>query len=433
MSLRDRINEFGTRIAAEFKRVRVESQKADRVEYVPNPSGLSGPVGVRQLIPGHISPAGGQATHPSVVFVPDGWNGYEYWMLHTPYPGSTDAHEDPNIICGVDGINWIQAPGAPVPLDDAPGGTDYNSDTDLVLGPDGALYAFWRNYRSGATGVEETIYYRKSFNGATWTAKAIVFQNNQTVRRLLSPSFIFEDGAWTCYAVDVVPTVNQVVRLRSANENPSSAWTTPTVCGVGAMQSAKAPWHLKVIRHNGRYSALLNDTSNTGNGFDGDLLFMSSTNGTIFTNSGGPVIPRAQAGEHDQLYRATLIPAVQNGVYGFRVWYSAKLGNIWNIYRTFLSEATPVGAFREAGGYASTPAALQPSTGVNVAVTFPAGRFTSPPIVLVNADSSRLTASANGVTTTGCNVRVDNWTPGAAGISLLSWHAVQMSSNTAAG
>lgn len=420
-------------VAATIKRLRLDRMVEDRLEFTPNPSGISGPVGARLTIPTHMTPAGGQTTHPAVVFIPGGWNGYEYWMAHTPYPGSSDAHEDPNIACSLDGITWIQAPGAPAPLDDAPGGTNYNSDTDLALGPDGALYVFWRNYQSGATGVEEKIYYRKSANGSTWTAKALVYQSNQATRRLVSPSFILEDGAWTMYAVDIVPTPNAVVRLRSTNEDPASAWSAPTAVSVGAMQATKEPWHLKIIKHNGRYSGLLNDTDNTGNGFNGDLLFITSTNGTTFTNSGGPVIPRAYALEHDQLYRATLIPAVQNGVYGFRVWYSAKLSTTWNIYRTFIAEATPVGAFRECVGFGATGVTLQPATGVNIAVTFPVGRFTAPPAVFPNADSSRLTLSANGITKDGCNIRADNWSPGAAGTAIFNWHAIQMTPNSSAG
>lgn len=433
MSLSSQIAALATRVAAEIKKLKVTSSVDDRLEFTPNPTGISGSVGTRLTIPTHISPGGGQTTHPGVVFVPGGWNGYEYWMAHTPYPGSNDANEDPNIAASYDGITWIQPAGAPSPLDDAPGGTNYNSDTDLALGPDGAMYVFWRNYQSGATGIEEKLYYRKSFDGANWSTKALVLQNNHSVRRLVSPSFIFEDGAWTMYAVDITPAPNVAVRLRSATAEPASAWTTPTPIALGTMQSGKEPWHIKIIRHNGRYSGLLNDTDSTGNGFNGDLLFITSTDGVNFTNSGISVIPRSQTNEHDQLYRATLIPAVQNGVYGYRVWYSAKLSNTWNIYRTFLSEATPTGAYREAAGDYQHMGQVNNATGINLAVVFPSGRFTSPPVVMANCDSSRFTVSANGVTAAGCNIRIDNWSPAPGLNPKVSWHAIQMSPNSSSG
>ena len=58
-------------------------------EVVPLPARITGLVGDRLTVPTHVTPAGGQTTHPSVLFFPDGWNGFEYWMAHTPYPGAT--------------------------------------------------------------------------------------------------------------------------------------------------------------------------------------------------------------------------------------------------------------------------------------------------------------------------------------------------------
>ena len=32
-----------------------------------------------------------QPYHPSVVYIPGGWNGYAYWMAETPYPLGPDG------------------------------------------------------------------------------------------------------------------------------------------------------------------------------------------------------------------------------------------------------------------------------------------------------------------------------------------------------
>jgi hypothetical protein len=406
---------------------------ARTTEYISEAPSMGGLVGTPLSVPTHDGSR--QTAHPCVLFIPEGWNGYKYWMAHTPYPNSVDSFEDPNLAVSQDGVNWIAAPGVTQPLDDAPGSTNYNSDTDLVLLDNGTMYLFWRNYQSGATGVEEKIYYMSSTNGVSWGTKQLVMVNNQTTRRLLSPSFLFENGVWVMYAVDMVPSPNVVVRTENTSATPTGTWTTPAAVSVGTMQSGKEPWHIKIIKHNGRYSGLLNDTGLDQNGFNGDLLYITSADGRTFTNSGATVIPRANAGQHNKLYRASLLPATVGGVDGFRVWYSAALDNTWNLFRTFISETAVSAPYRQSAGAASITASNIPNaTGVTVAITFPPGRFTSPPIVMGNADSSRLTVSANAITTTGCNLRVDNWSTGTAPVPVVvSWYAIQMTPTSATG
>lgn len=300
-----------------------------------DPSLVSGPVGERLTIPTHISPVGGQTTHPSVVFVPEGWNGYRYWLAHTPYPGSDDAHEDPNVAASDDGVTWVVPDGLTNPLDDQPGTpTAYNSDVDLRLGPGNVMFLFWRTYSVSTPGVEETIYYRASSDGVTWTTKTIVYQTSHTTHRLLSPSLLFEDGRWVMWAVDAVAEPFRVVQLQGG-PTPESAWTAPTPVAMPPLPAGRQPWHLNIIPDQGAYVGLLTDTAQGGGGADGLLTFISSDDGFSWATSPTTVIPQVQENEHNNLYRATLL---REGT-GFRVWYSAYLtaGTIWNIYRTFLT------------------------------------------------------------------------------------------------
>ena len=87
---------------------------------------------------------------------------------------------------------------------------------------------------------------------------------------------------------------------------------------VGVPGEIKVRWHRPLpnapkaavlTRQAGRYVGLLTDCNTGTSGLGGDLLFLTSVDGTAFTNSGKTVIPRNQAGEHDQLYRATLVPS----------------------------------------------------------------------------------------------------------------------------
>ena len=58
----------------------------------------------------------GQVVHPGIVYFPGGWNGYQYWLVVTPYPGGNAAFENPSILVSQDGVTWIQPPGITNPI-----------------------------------------------------------------------------------------------------------------------------------------------------------------------------------------------------------------------------------------------------------------------------------------------------------------------------
>ncbi|WP_162830320.1 hypothetical protein [Amycolatopsis palatopharyngis] len=281
-----------------------------------------------------------------MVHIPGGWNGFEYWMAHTPYPGGNDDHEDPNIVSSADGVSWFVPEGLVNPIDDADGQPEYNSDVDLRLHPDNTMYLFWRFYDVNSTGTEEKLYYSTSTDGVTWAPKIQYWVSDAAALRLLSPSMLYEDGRWIMWAVDIVPSPNRVVRLEGG-ANPESGWTAPATVDMGPMQTGKESWHLSIHKVEDSYVGLLTDITTDSGGLDGDNLFIASQDGLIFTNSGTTVTPRVQVGEHDNLYRATMILDTEGDATGYRVWYSAWQNNspsIWNIFRTFLTaevEAEP--------------------------------------------------------------------------------------------
>jgi hypothetical protein len=306
---------------------------------LPDPTQVTGPVGAHLLIPTPTDAADGQATHPAVVYTEDEFGGYAYWMAMTPYPGSDDAQEDPCIVASHDGINWVVPSGLTNPIDDMPGSPGaYNSDVDLRY-YDGTLHLFWRYYDgSGASaGTEERIYYSTSIDGRTWSTKALIYSSDHTVRRLLSPCILRENGLWVMWAVDITPSPNQVVRLQGS-ALPTGAWGDPVGVDMGPMQADREAWHLGITPVADGYVGLLNDR--LIGGAEGDLLMVVSANGLTWTNSGRTVIPREQVGEHTALYRAVLLPDVDGLISGWRVWYGAfrtEADAIWHIYRTFIN------------------------------------------------------------------------------------------------
>lgn len=128
---------------------------------------------------------------------------------------------------------------------------------------------------------------------------------------------------------------------------------------------------------------------------------------------------------------------------GNRVWRSDTMREE-RYYGTYNATTNPGGAttagwvtssepFAMAAGRATQGATVNAATGVSVNVTFPTGRFTQPPLVTVNADSSRITTSVNSITKDNCVIRCDNWSNGAATAFTIAWQAMQMTPTNASG
>ena len=302
----------------------------------------SGPTGSKLTIPTHVSPSGGETTHPSVVYFPDGWNGYRYWMAHTPYPASNDTHEDPNICASHDGVKWVVPSGLVNPLDNAPGYPKYNSDTDLVFAM-GKLWCFWRYQDTGAGATSQNIFVRTSTDGVTWTPKQLVQQSNNTIKQYNSPTFVFENGRWTMWAVDIAVSPYRMVRCVSNGDSPLlGKWGPETVCSVPAV-SGRDLWHVEIKRVGQKLVGILSDCVAGQNGALGDLYLIDSVDGLTWRRGGSQLIPRTLAGQHTALYRSSFVPGYSEGRFGLHVWYPGWIPGatpVWSIFKTFVSEDT---------------------------------------------------------------------------------------------
>ena len=402
-----------------------------RVPDYIDPSKYTGPLG-KQLVTPTPQPneADGEMTHPSVIYAPDGWNGFKYWMAVTPYKGGNDAYEDPCILVSHDGDTWIVPPGLTNPLDDAPGGTNYNSDTYLAWGPDNVMHIFWRNYNTNDVGNEEKLYVRTSNDGINWTPKQLVLSSDRSVMRLFSPSFIYEDGTWSLWAVSMAgATSGSAVRLTATSV--TGPWSSPVACDI-TPRTGKRLWHLWVGRSGKEYIALVNDTLAGMTGArDGDLLFATSRNGINWTQAPDVCLPRVGPG-HTDLYQATAVPAVVEGVVGFDVWYSARITvspAVWHIFRTFLSPlpASVRSNPRIATGFVTGNPSVPANGGnIDVIINFPPGLFTATPAVTYTPSNARLNLSLSSMNSNMATLRIYNWTGSAAGSGWnLRWMAIQ--------
>ncbi|HUJ71467.1 MAG TPA: PKD domain-containing protein [Verrucomicrobiae bacterium] len=351
-----------------------------------------------------------EALHPSVVFAPDGWNGYRYWMLYTPYDFTQASNENPHVDVSNDGQTWIQAPGVTNPIEPWPG-TGYNSDTDLVLGPDNTMYAFWR----AAIGVMEQIYYRTSTDGTNWVNKTLALQVSAFQRHLLSPAVIYDGTTWWMWTVNsqVQPGVVGVVEMWKAT-SPSGPWIGPIQTDLTA-PVGRQPWHTEVRSVGDRFVQLVLVTD-IGSNTNGVLYLSSSTNGVNWTPLGSPALSGTYKPTWDStLYRSTFVPIVCDDSLKLAIWYTGRAGEDLVGY----TEATFAGVIPpNATTYYVSAADLQDGSG-NLAAT------NSVAVLVADTDNNGFISPqpnfplSLGATWGGNNIVVGLWDLSADGISGL--------------
>lgn len=137
--------------------------------------------GVFDFTADQISKYGQSQTHPSIVYIPGGWNGHKYWLATTPYPKGTGVFENPCIYYGdEDGDGNPPRVFTPIagtangaytmvnnPIVKVPNNTTTNSDPDLWY--DSANSVMWLVSRENS--YYFAAYSQKSLTGQAWTPR----------------------------------------------------------------------------------------------------------------------------------------------------------------------------------------------------------------------------------------------------------------------
>ena len=250
-------------------------------------------------------------THPSLLDAGEaGWNGYRYWMSHTPWPSG--GREVPNIIASNNLIDWEVPPGLTNPIathltvNAATGSTySYLADPDIILDEDNWMRCYYR----GSTGGSEGIIMQKSQDGVTWTAPVVLMHSGSTVEQWVSPSVVWDGTTYYMYVVDRVTgglAENQKIRRFSSADGVTFGSLTTCEFTAGGLL---APWHIDVVKAAGYYHVLV--ATHGGVIPPSTLLYYKSSDGINF--SGDPYIPAINwsGGSYDAVsyYRSSLIPA----------------------------------------------------------------------------------------------------------------------------
>lgn len=286
----------------------------------------------------------GSVTHPSVRYIPGGWNGYTHWMAFTPYPLGNEAHEDPNIVASNDGVTW-EVPGSLVnPLDNQSGKPDpYNSDTHLTWGPNGEMVCLWRMVDRPADG-QEVMKWRTSTDGVTWTPAQEVFRIplGYPYSSFVAPSLHWLGDRWRMYGITTKPNPNRLEYFETTVRAPTSAdWSDPVMCAVGPQFSDRDWWHAEIQPDpDGGWYGIMDDVARGLAGVDGNIYLMHSDDGRAWDVSPIPLVPQVGR-QHNAIYKSSLLAVGSGAARYYDVWYAAFHTRDRN-HQLFKTTATPI-------------------------------------------------------------------------------------------
>ena len=282
---------------------------------------------------------GGQTCHPSVLYFPSGWNGWKYWMVHTPYPNFKEAHEDPNIAVSNDGTTWQVPEGLTNPLDDGLGRPNYhNSDGHLAMWGD-TMVVTWRTV-DRPNGGQNIIYARTSTDGVNWTDKTEVLKVplGNAESTFVAQSLIKMPTGWRLYGIRSMYGPNRLGYYETSVETlpTTSDWGAAQDCDLGEIPTGRDPWHSEVQRLSAAdWVAIISDGRRGSTGVDGDIYLATSTDGIKWDVSPLPLTPRAN-GVINSLYKTGFVVSGTGTDRTFDLWVSGYRTDkrTWGIYRT---------------------------------------------------------------------------------------------------
>lgn len=276
-----------------------------------------------------VGTSGVEAIHPDVVDMGSTWNGYRYWMVHTPYNGTADT-EQPCIVATndiTDGGTWVVPTGYTNPITADPVGTTHMADTDVVYDAStDRLHVF---YVTTDESTFQDIRSKYTDGSGAWSTEVTVLAGADGA--YVNPSVIPTTTGWRVYYTDET-TGSAVLKFRDSTTAPDSGYGAATTCTLSLPTyggTTRKIQNLNVVKDtNGEYVAVVSDALTTT--LEGTLLFARSTDGgTTFTLTGPPVVAPigSTAWDSGGIYRAALLVNA-NGVVvksgsTLHCWYSA--------------------------------------------------------------------------------------------------------------
>lgn len=265
------------------------------------------------------SDGSGQACHPDVVHIPEGFGEkkWTYWMVCTPYPYADIAYENPEIFVSYDGLHWAVPDGMHNPLAQKPqNSVDHNSDPDIVF-HENKLWLFYRETLRSRSPAENRIYLRQSADGVSWSSPVEVLRED-TGTHLLSPAVLHDGRCFWMWTVELHQKELTLMRRRSTD---GIHWPeTPERATLRGLEQGRKPWHIDVVQDENRFSAILVSCVQFG-GSGSRIHYVYSEDGLTW-NANSFLLQQAYEFESNLQYRATLHKT--HGLFReYELWYSA--------------------------------------------------------------------------------------------------------------
>lgn len=299
--------------------------------------------------------------HPSIVYIPTGFNGYKYWMAMTPYFGKIDLeknpsqYENPHIFGSNDGIDWKDITSGPIDRPSCNAINSYWSDVNLLF-QNNQLILYYRgnffekNYLNDNKTYTRFVVSRTSSDGLHWTDKNLVYSSNSNGAnensQILSPSFLNVNNKWLVY--DVISSTNackieegygnQTKRFVSLRKSDSfdrdyESYSKENICNFKNRPwgNNRDPWHLEVIYSSSNYYLMLLNIGNSDVNY-GDTLYLAYSNdGKNFDVIEKPII--------NDSYKSTFFIKEQNSkILKFWMYQSKPSDGSINLYEMKISK-----------------------------------------------------------------------------------------------
>lgn len=262
----------------------------------------------------------GQAVHPSVVYIPNGFSGYKWWMAFTPYPEGNDDYENPSIVASNDGVTWVVPDGLTNPVVAGLVSPQWNLDPELIF--DGTqLIMYWAD----STGK----YYRKtSANGTVWSATTELTWLTVGVSVWSAPGIIREGAtswkAWgSPFAAISAVNPNYLALYESTD---GVAWSFSNAIPTNLQG---IPWHISVYADEMGYHFLVAAYPKGKTNADCSLYYGFSVDGQDITFGTEPIIaPESSDWTSGEIYRSCFAKGDDQTL---RIYLSARSGTKWYI------------------------------------------------------------------------------------------------------
>ncbi|MCT4327723.1 hypothetical protein [Chryseobacterium indologenes] len=304
--------------------------------------------------------------HPDVEFFPQGFNGYKYWMVFTPYFGAVEnnqiskRYENPTIVVSNDGINWSSPDGIRVPLQGAPGinesfrekkGEDIQgfwSDVDWTY-ENGKFTLYYRvsmvkakalrergaksenNARKLLFNAQRTIVRQTSTDGLSWSPLEAVYTSNPPHspknNHVISPTIVYNDEQYVSFEVqnNISPNFpgtdpSYIIRRTSLNGLDFSDFRHSQVINFNTrpwanIDSENGPWHIQATYIDGYY--FLSIAAGVVKKYTSELLYLAvSKDGLNFKVLPKPLVEK-------NAYRSCIFPM---GIDGDKIDFGAIIG-----------------------------------------------------------------------------------------------------------